>query len=78
MIVWQAKYVREGTKADEIIFKRHDCEWILPLSLASHLRYNPRHVPVVPVRVRLSTRALVTSASMVTLVECLVQHAARS
>jgi hypothetical protein len=54
MIVWKAKHVREVAIADEIIFKRHDCQWILPQSLAPHLRYNPRHLPVVPIRISLS------------------------
>jgi len=78
MIVWQSKHIREEAKADEIIFKRRDCEWILPLSLASHLRYNPRHLPVVPIRVRLSASALITNGSMLMLVQCIVHHAARS
>ncbi len=58
MIVWKEQHVRDVAIADEIIFKRHDCQWILPQSLAAHLRYNPRHLPVVPAGVRASTRDL--------------------
>jgi hypothetical protein len=32
---------------DEVVFKRHECEWILPHAVAKHLKYNPRHLPVV-------------------------------
>jgi hypothetical protein len=77
MIVWKAKYVREAEIADEIIFKRHDCEWILPQALAAHLKYNPRHLPVVPSRGRPSV-SVDASSSIPSLVECIVQHAARS
>lgn len=31
---------------DEVIFKRHLCEWVLPQAVARHIRYNPRHCPV--------------------------------
>ena len=78
MIVWKAKYIREGEIADEIIFKRHGCQWILPQALASHLRYNPRHLPVVPAPGGLSSCGKVASASIPRLVDCIVLHAARS
>lgn len=32
---------------NDVVFKRHYCEWILPLSAAVHLKFNPRHLPVV-------------------------------
>jgi hypothetical protein len=78
MIVWKAKYVREGEIADEIIFKRHGCQWILPQALAAHLRYNPRHLPVVPPPARLSSSGKAASGSIPVLVDCIVEHAARS
>jgi hypothetical protein len=78
MIVWKSKYIREGEIADEIIFKRHGCQWILPQALAAHLRYNPRHLPVVPAPAGLSSCSKVASSSIPVLVDCIVQHAARS
>lgn len=50
MFLWRKNRPRRYERTDvaqEIIFKRHECEWILPLSLASHLRFNPRHLPMV-------------------------------
>lgn len=35
--------------ADEIIFKKHECEWILPYNMAGHIKYNPRHLPVIDI-----------------------------
>ena len=49
MILWKIEYIRPPYihNNDEIVFRRHMCEWLLPQSLASHLKYNPRHLPVV-------------------------------
>lgn len=34
--------------AQNTVFRRHSCEWILPQEVAAkHIRYNPRHLPVV-------------------------------
>lgn len=30
-----------------VVYKRHECEWVLPENVAKHIRYNPRHLPVV-------------------------------
>jgi len=34
-----------------IIFKRHHMTWLLPPALQSHIKYNPRHLPVIPIKV---------------------------
>ncbi len=78
MMVWKAKHVRDGEIADEIIFKRHGCQWILPQTLAAHLRYNPRHLPVVRAPTGLSSCSRMARGSIPRLVDCIVQHAARS
>jgi len=78
MIVWNSKFVREVERADEIVYKRRDCQWILPQALASHLKYNPRHLPVVPAHDTLSAGAMVPNATLRMLAQCIVQHAARS
>lgn len=32
---------------DSVVFKRHECEWLLPQAVAMKLKYNPNHVPAV-------------------------------
>jgi len=32
---------------DEIVVKYRHFEWVVPSALASHITYNPRHLPVV-------------------------------
>lgn len=34
---------------DEVVFKRHGAEWILPSAMAKHIKYNPRNLPVIVV-----------------------------
>lgn len=46
MFLWRREYVRAGT-ANEVIFKRHECEWVLPQEVAKHVKFNPRHLPMV-------------------------------
>jgi len=49
---------------DMVIFKRHECEWILPLSAANHFKYNPRHLPVVIEKERQTNEAYYLYLSM--------------
>lgn len=65
MFIWKREYdrtqanfrdlPREATRCliaeGEVVFKRHACEWLLPLRTAKHIKYNPRHLPVVQVPV---------------------------
>lgn len=45
MYVWHNSY--PTARIDDVIFKRHECEWVLPLEVAKHMKYNPRHVPAI-------------------------------
>lgn len=45
MLLWR-RYSNVGTVAGTI-YKRHECEWILPQEVALHVNYNPRHVPAL-------------------------------
>lgn len=47
MNVWRKEFKRPAGTASEVIFKRHECEWVLPQAVAMHIKYNPRHLPVV-------------------------------
>lgn len=47
MILWRKKYNRPAGTASEVIYKRHECEWVLPQEVAKKIPYNTRHVPVV-------------------------------
>lgn len=60
MYLWKKEYERpkavgytadlealQCLAGDGFVFKRHECEWLLPHSLAKHVKYNPRHLPVV-------------------------------
>lgn len=42
MIIW--KYSRERVG---IVYKRHQCEWLLPPQLQSHIKYDPKQLPAV-------------------------------
>lgn len=42
MFIWDMESHRYG-----IIFKRHECSWVIPFELQKHMKYNPRHLPVV-------------------------------
>ncbi len=58
MYIWRKRYPRVVYQPviaihgvfyvvkDEVIFKRHLCEWILPEVVARHVKYNPRNLPV--------------------------------
>ncbi len=47
MNVWRTEYIRPAGTASEVIYKRHECSWILPQAVALKIQYNPRHLPVV-------------------------------
>lgn len=51
MILWRRDpFVETGVigTVDKVIVKYKYCEWILPQAVAkSHLKFNPRHLPVV-------------------------------
>ncbi len=58
MHLWNKLYIRNNVEytairgityrlADEVVFKRHECEWIVNAAVAKHFKYNPRHLPVV-------------------------------
>lgn len=42
---------RTGKPDDGIVFQRGLMEFWVPSTMQSHLPYNPRHLPVVPIRV---------------------------
>lgn len=46
MILWRKEFIRPANP-DGIVFRRHEAEWILPQACASHLKYNPRHLPTI-------------------------------
>lgn len=46
MNVLKIGYHLTGT-VNSVVFKRHECEWLLPQKVAMHLKYNPRHVPAI-------------------------------
>lgn len=50
MYVWRMPY--QVIRNDDVIFKRHECEWILPLAVAEHLKYNSRSVPAIRYEVK--------------------------
>lgn len=45
MNVWHKPY--PYSTSDDVIVKRHECEWVITTAVAKHLKYNPRHLPVV-------------------------------
>jgi hypothetical protein len=65
MHLWNKKYLRNQKEytsvrgivyelCDEVVFKRHECEWIVSREVAKFFKYNPRHLPVVPSTHRLT------------------------
>lgn len=57
MNVWRTEYVRPAGTASEVIYKRHECSWILSQHVAKHVYFNPRHLPVVQVETELNYEA---------------------
>lgn len=47
MILWKKEYIRPAGTASEVVYKRHECEWLLPQEVAAQLKFNPRHLPMV-------------------------------
>lgn len=45
MNVWHKPY--PYFRSDDVIFKRYECEWILPLATAKFLKYNQQQLPAV-------------------------------
>lgn len=50
MYIWRAIYGH--IRSDDVIFKRHECEWVLSLAVAKHLKYNSRHLPAIRLDVK--------------------------
>lgn len=45
MNVWKQGWT--PPRKDDVVFKRRQCEWVIPEAVAKHLKYNPNHVPAV-------------------------------
>jgi hypothetical protein len=47
MILWERNFGPQAGTVRNVIFKRHMFTWNLPQEVAQHIKYNPRHLPVV-------------------------------
>jgi hypothetical protein len=46
MILWKKEFSDRAPR-EGVVFKRYECEWLLPPEVAALIKYNPRHLPVV-------------------------------